>query len=439
MAASVSGALSVLPSRDASSFINSIMAEAPGASDSVQAVQEGLALIEEEEDTWALDGLGLQEKIKEIFKDFQVVDGSAEGQFASEMVKGHITDNTLKGHIRIISNYIAYHRKRNCNWNPTAVTATTPHDIVLFLTFKCGPKDQGFQGNKYATAVSTRAAITYWYLLLNPNADRVGWNVNGEICHGLPTRSLMVARFMQGLQRRQAKQGDVSASACAITYQDMKCLHWICISKPGLSDSAVRSGSIRYCVYLFAWLLLERLNETLSLDFTNIDFSTMGHFTVTLNTRKNMQSGGCQRMRLYANDAEPVICPVRALLRIVGVYKYSADPLGPLFLTVNSKGQLDPNKRLTPQNLYTVMQKDLQDLLYKRWSSYSTHSFRRGGCQFRLKERGWSPDMVAAWGGWSQQEAITMYRYFYSPEDNHDFVEDYDKIGMPSGKRMRTN
>lgn len=83
------------------------------------------------------------------------------------------------------------------------------------------------------------------------------------------------------------------------------------------------------------------------------------------------------------------------------------------------------------------MQKDFQNLAYKNWSSYSTHSFRRGGCQFRLKRRAWSPDMVAAWGGWSQQEAVTMYRYFYSPEDNHEFVEGYDLIGMPSAKCLR--
>jgi hypothetical protein len=33
--------------------------------------------------------------------------------------------------------------------------------------------------------------------------------------------------------------------------------------------------------------------------------------------------------------------------------------------------------------------------------------------------------MVAAWGGWSQLEAVTMFRYFYSPNDNHEFMSDY--------------
>lgn len=70
---------------------------------------------------------------------------------------------------------------------------------------------------------------------------------------------------------------------------------------------------------------------------------------------------------------------------------------------------------------------DLQDLGYRSWALYGTHSFCRGGCQHRIKNKGWSVDMVAAWGGWSQIEAITMFRYFYSPNDNHEHMSDYDR------------
>lgn len=70
---------------------------------------------------------------------------------------------------------------------------------------------------------------------------------------------------------------------------------------------------------------------------------------------------------------------------------------------------------------------DMQALGSLSWSLYGTHSFRRGGCQYRVKVKGWSVDMVAAWGGWSQLEAVTMYRYFYSPNDNHDYMTDYDR------------
>lgn len=58
---------------------------------------------------------------------------------------------------------------------------------------------------------------------------------------------------------------------------------------------------------------------------------------------------------------------------------------------------------------------------------YSTHSFRRGGCQYRIRDKHWSADMIAAWGGWTQVEAVTMFRYFYSPNDNHEYLMDYDR------------
>ena len=70
---------------------------------------------------------------------------------------------------------------------------------------------------------------------------------------------------------------------------------------------------------------------------------------------------------------------------------------------------------------------DLQNLGYKSWALYGTHSFRRGGCQYRIRHKDWSIAMVAAWGGWSQVEALTMFRYFYSPNDNHEYMMDYDR------------
>ena len=77
--------------------------------------------------------------------------------------------------------------------------------------------------------------------------------------------------------------------------------------------------------------------------------------------------------------------------------------------------------------LSRFLMKDLQELGYKTWALYGTHSFRRGGAQYRLKDKGWTAAMVAGWGGWSQTEAVTMFRYFYSPIDNHDHMNEYDR------------
>lgn len=52
---------------------------------------------------------------------------------------------------------------------------------------------------------------------------------------------------------------------------------------------------------------------------------------------------------------------------------------------------------------------DLQAIGNAHWALYGTHSFRRGGCQYRIRVMGWTTDMIASWGGWTQVEAITMF------------------------------
>jgi hypothetical protein len=41
-----------------------------------------------------------------------------------------------------------FHKQRNTEWGPTAVTRQTPYDIRAFITHKCGEKDKGYEGKK---------------------------------------------------------------------------------------------------------------------------------------------------------------------------------------------------------------------------------------------------------------------------------------------------
>jgi len=111
-------------------------------------------------------------------------------------------------------------------------------------------------------------------------------------------------------------------------------------------------------------------------------------------------------------------------------------PSGPLFLRVHGLGAVLVGQPVTSSILSRSLSQDLQGLGYKFWSLYGTHSFRRGGCQHRIKDNDWTIDMVAGWGGWSQIEAQTMFRYFYSPNDNHEYMADYDRN---IGKRHRSH
>lgn len=89
----------------------------------------------------------------------------------------------------------------------------------------------------------------------------------------------------------------------------------------------------------------------------------------------------------------------------------------------------------TTSMLSSALTSDLQALNYKSWALYGTHSFRRGGCQYRVGVQNWTVAMVAGWGGWSQVEALTMFRYFYSPNDNHEHMAEYDRNHGP--KRLK--
>jgi hypothetical protein len=51
-------------------------------------------------------------------------------------------------HIRIIKAYITFHMKRTPDWDPKVVTRNTPYDIRLFISQKCGPMADGYEGRK---------------------------------------------------------------------------------------------------------------------------------------------------------------------------------------------------------------------------------------------------------------------------------------------------
>ncbi len=165
-----------------------------------------------------------------------------------------------------------------------------------------------------------------------------------------------------------------------------------------------------------------------------------------MDKQKSAQTGVNEFWRLYANDNDPKICPVRALIRLRIVYGSAIKPTGPLFLQISPSGAVvvgtpvvfipktflyGPRSSLIFQTkgiIDRAVATYFQAIAEKDWALFGTHSFRRGGCQDRLENCRWSPAMVAAWGGWSQLEAVTMFRYFYSPHDNSEKMIEYDSV-----------
>ena len=50
--------------------------------------------------------------------------------------------------VRIIKAYISFHRRRDASWDPKQVDENTPRDIIKFITQKCGPVEDGFEGKR---------------------------------------------------------------------------------------------------------------------------------------------------------------------------------------------------------------------------------------------------------------------------------------------------
>ncbi|THH15771.1 hypothetical protein EUX98_g9413 [Antrodiella citrinella] len=380
------------------------------------------------------EAAGYEENLDKIMEDcmddFVDEDDSPAAQYAAVMARACITEGTRNRHTRIIKAYIMFQRRADPSWNPKGVLRRTPFDICRFITQKCGDKSQGFEGRKFSTAIATRAALTLWYRCVRQNERTDEWRqdvCDPDVWHGLPTRSREVSKFMIGLEKTMASAGKISQSVRALTLEDMHRLYDHCF-RAGQSDLEARRSVMRYCAYCLAFLMMLRVNEVVNITFEGVENIPYDrdHVSIMLGPRKTSQTK-THTFPLHAHDDDPRLCPKRMFLLLATLYGEDFEPSGPLFRYINNYGHAERNKPLTTGVLHRGLMTDLQALGYTSWPMYGTHSFRRGGCQYRVKVKNWSTDMVAAWGGWSQVEAITMFRYFYSPNDNHEYMAEYDR------------
>ncbi|TFY81507.1 hypothetical protein EWM64_g2501 [Hericium alpestre] len=354
--------------------------------------------------------------VADSLNDFPDDDNSELAVQAASIARASITEGTRTGHMRIIKAYVLFHLKANRDWDPKAITKDTPFHIRNFIMHKCGARESGFEGRRYSTAVSIRSGLTLWYRSIRPNSSStVEWRYDEStsLWQGLPTHSREVSQFMIGLEKAKAKAGEVSQSVRALSLKDMHRLYELCLVAPK-TLSEQRWGVVRYTAYVLAFLMLLRIDEVTKLEFEGLIFvpGEEEHYEVHLETCKAQQTGVFHDWRLHTNNEDDKLCPFRALICLSMLYGEDVTLSGPLFLRIGAQG--------------SVLQEQPVKLGYRSWALYGTHSFRHGGCQYRVKDKGWSVDMVAAWGGWSQVEALTMFRYFYSPNDNHEYMAEYD-------------
>ncbi|KAJ7873626.1 hypothetical protein B0H14DRAFT_2569644 [Mycena olivaceomarginata] len=112
------------------------------------------------------------------------------------------------------------------------------------------------------SAVSTRAALTYWYRTIRPNESVTEWRIDSKTgewlttSFGLPTRSRHVSELMTGLEKTKAKAGEVSVSASALSLSDMHNLYDLCF-RPNCDTSRNEMG---HCALQVVRIQFESIN-----------------------------------------------------------------------------------------------------------------------------------------------------------------------------------
>ncbi|KAF9488517.1 hypothetical protein BDN71DRAFT_1436092 [Pleurotus eryngii] len=146
------------------------------------------------------------------------------------------------------------------------------------------------------------------------------------------------------------------------------------------SVAQLQWGTVHYTAYLFAWLLMLRIEEVTHLKFESTDVipGECEHFEIRLDTRKTTQTGLSHGWRLWANDKNTKICPFHALIQLANLYGSSETiwQSGSLFLQIDHNSSAV--KQSSPVNsplLGHALTTDLQCLGYKSWALYGTHSF----------------------------------------------------------------
>ncbi|KAF7793056.1 hypothetical protein EIP86_004161 [Pleurotus ostreatoroseus] len=338
----------------------------------------------------------------------------------------------------------------------------SPHALELFMTQKCIE-----EGLTKSLCDQIHAAFkAYWSSMGDSGQYRGRWSYNHETgkATGNPADSPEVEDMMQTIKNRSAAADDARDHAEAMTLDDLrKMMNWSLVQCPQeLVDSVLaqavdpdRSSQLDVAQILFvskhlqirgffssAFVLWTRNLElcrlqgkhyTLDLEDDNAYRTRYDKIRLALRkgwTRKNgtvSQIVG-RNYKIYNITKQPEINMYyhlrqwRTWLEAV-LLRRPMRPEDHLFPTISVNGQV----QITVHINLTVVQSWINEAAVgvEITVQYTTHSFRRGGAQYRFmwcpEGQRWSLSRVRWWGGWTEGEhSDTLVKYLVDVLDRFE-------------------
>lgn len=124
-------------------------------------------------------------------------------------------------------------------------------------------------------------------------------------------------------------------------------------------------------------------------------------YRLHLHKRKTNQGGGVRPFILKPRPSTPWLCPFAALMNYLMVLKRAGmadDYAGPLFMPSKKSGVLKWGERLSYPAFKTMFNVDMTNIKGESAKHYSSHLFRRGGCQYYCVVLKWTIKKVCEWG-----------------------------------------
>ncbi|KAL1751299.1 hypothetical protein FB107DRAFT_222322, partial [Schizophyllum commune] len=322
------------------------------------------------------------------------------------------------------------------------------------VDFRTGLKKPASQlRNGIGQAKKIRAAASNLFGITG-GAGAMQWHVDPSTGRmiGNPSISPLVSRYMVGLAKRKGQAGESPMSARAITpvgadltillrshrrQETMRSLYKLNRRNyKDLANESLLKRLLQAC-YTVAYLCLLRFEEVLRIQVQDIQWinDRRGRrLILNLPYRKTAHCAAkIQPFVLWPlGRDEAHLCPYRAITE----WLHASDiKEGYLFPRLNLEGSIKLTKEaehMTAESFLEHFRLNLLDIGLSR-TTYGTHSFRRGGCQYLVVQRRWNLRRVCEWGGWSTDfNYLTIVRYIISFIDEPMSTrDDFFRPGQP--------